>query len=116
MIKINFSLNVDDLDFTKGNGLIPVIIQDDKTSIVYMLGFMNKTALNKTLISGFVHFWSRSRDKLWMKGEQSGNKLFVNKILVDCDRDSLLIKVKLIGKYVCHTGDLTCFHDKDKTP
>lgn len=89
--------------------LLPTIIQDYKTLEVYMLGYTNKESLKKTKQSGYVCFWSRSRKKLWMKGEESGNKLKVKKIFLDCDKDALLIKVKLIGKNVCHTGNKSCF-------
>lgn len=89
--------------------LTPTIIQDDKSGQVYMLGFMNKESLAKTKESGYVWFFSRSKNRLWMKGEQSGNKLRVKKILIDCDRDAYLIKVKLEGKVVCHTGERSCF-------
>ena len=92
--------------------LIPAIIQDVKTKEVYMLGYMSKETLNKTLESGFVYFWSRSRSRLWMKGEESGNKLKVRDIFTDCDNDTLLIKVELIGTNVCHTGNKTCFYQK----
>lgn len=100
------------LDFSKDNGLIPTIIQDDNTLEVYMLGYSNKRSLEKTLSTGFVYLWSRSRNKLWMKGEESGNKLAVKEIYSDCDGDTILMKVKLIGKNVCHTGSKTCFFTK----
>ena len=101
-----------DIDFGKGNGLIPAVIQDYQSGNVLMLGFMNQEALQKTLESKMVYFWSRSRQKLWMKGEDSGNKLKVKTIYKDCDNDSLLIKVELIGKNVCHTGNKTCFYQE----
>jgi len=91
------------------NNLIPTIIQDYKTLEVYMLGYTNKKSLDKTKKTGYVYFWSRSRNKLWMKGEESGNKLKVKKIAIDCDSDTLLIQVKLIGTNACHTGNKTCF-------
>ncbi|MBI3366460.1 phosphoribosyl-AMP cyclohydrolase [Candidatus Roizmanbacteria bacterium] len=91
------------------NYLIPTIIQDCKTLEVYMLGYSNKQSLDKTKKTSYVYFWSRSRNKLWMKGEQSGNILKVKKIFTDCDKDTLLIKVELIRKNVCHTGNKTCF-------
>jgi phosphoribosyl-AMP cyclohydrolase len=93
----------------KNNNLRPTIIQDYKTLEIYMLGYSNKESLNKTIDSGFVWFYSRIRKKLWMKGEESGNKLKVINIYFDCDKDAVLIKVKLIGKNVCHTGNLSCF-------
>lgn len=91
--------------------LIPAIIQDYKTQDVYMLGYMNTEALEKTKETGWVYFWSRSRNKLWMKGEQSGNKLKVKSIFLDCDKDTLLIKVELFGTHVCHTGSKDCFSE-----
>jgi len=97
------------IDFNKGDGLIPVIIQDDKTSAVLMLGYMNQEAFRKTQETSFVYFWSRSRGKLWMKGEESGNKLKVKSIFADCDGDTILIKAVLVGRAVCHTGRYSCF-------
>jgi phosphoribosyl-AMP cyclohydrolase len=94
------------------SNLIPTIIQDYKTNVVYMLGYSNEQSLKKTKKTGYVWFWSRSRNKLWMKGEQSGNKLEVKEIFTDCDNDSILIKVQLIGKNVCHTGNIDCFFTK----
>lgn len=94
--------------------LIPTIVQDYKTLEIYMLGYSNKESLEKTKIIGYVWFWSRSRQKLWMKGEESGNELKVKNIYLDCDKDSLLIKVELIGKNVCHTGNKSCFFNKLK--
>lgn len=89
--------------------LTPTIIQDYKTGTVYMLGYSNTQSLELTKKTGYVHFWSRSRNKLWLKGEESGNKLRVKEISNDCDHDTLLIKVELEGTCVCHTGALTCF-------
>jgi len=100
------------LDFTKSNGLIPTIIQDYKSCDVYMLGYMSKESLQKTQETGYVYFWSRSRKRLWMKGEESGNKLKIKRIYTDCDNDSLLLKVELIGESVCHTGNKSCFYTK----
>lgn len=100
------------LDFKKGNGLIPAIIQDEKSGDVFMLGYMNEQSLEKTKETGRVHFWSRSRNKLWMKGEESGNILKVQEIFVDCDADTILIKVTLQGNAVCHTKNKTCFFEK----
>ncbi len=99
-----------DTDFGKGNGLVPAIIQDYKSGGVLMLGYINQEALQKTSESGWVYFWSRSKNRLWMKGEESGNKLKVKKIFIDCDRDAILIKVELIGKVACHTGNKSCFY------
>ncbi len=100
------------IDFKKMNGLIPAVIQDDKTREVYMLGYMNTEALEKTRETGKVYFWSRSRNMLWKKGETSGNQLMVSNILIDCDKDTLLILVALVGKNVCHTGRKTCFNEE----
>lgn len=99
-----------DLDFEKGNGLIPVVIQDFNTLKVLMVGFMNSEAYQKTVDEGKVTFFSRSRNRLWTKGETSGNYLIVNKITNDCDNDTLLIKVTPQGP-VCHTGNKSCFED-----
>lgn len=101
------------IDFNKGNGLVPVIVQDHKNRDIYMLGYMNSEALVETQETGYVYFWSRSRKKLWLKGETSGNRLKVKKIYADCDCDAILIKVELIGRNVCHTGNKSCFY-KDK--
>lgn len=100
------------IDFEKGNGLVPAIVQDYKTGDVYMLGYMNEVALRKTLETSWVYFWSRSRQKLWMKGEESGNRLKVKDIYSDCDCDCLLVKVELVGSNVCHTGNKSCFYTK----
>ena len=102
-------MKINDIDFKKSGGLVPVIIQNTFNNDVLMLGYMNKAALLKTQKTNFVHFWSRSRNKIWMKGEVSGNKLLVKKIFIDCDKDTILIVVKLIGKVVCHTGNYSCF-------
>ncbi len=96
------------LDFSKLNGLIPAIIQDNTTNVVLMLGFMNEDALAKTEETGQVTFFSRSKKRLWTKGEESGNFLNVVSIASDCDNDTLLIKVNPVGP-VCHTGDDTCW-------
>lgn len=100
------------IDFTKNKGLVPAIIQDYKTGDIFMLGYMNEEALQKTIETEWVYFWSRSRQKLWMKGEESGNKLKVKEIYSDCDRDSILVKVELIGSNVCHSGNKSCFYTK----
>ena len=99
------------INWEKINGLIPVITQDYKTNKVLMLGFMNKIALEKTLKEGKVTYFSRTRKKLWQKGETSGNFQLVKEIMLDCDNDTLLIKVEQIGN-VCHTGNKTCFFKK----
>ncbi|MCD4737595.1 MAG: bifunctional phosphoribosyl-AMP cyclohydrolase/phosphoribosyl-ATP diphosphatase HisIE [Bacteroidales bacterium] len=101
------------IDFTKGAGLIPVIIQNDKTLQVLMLGYMNEEAINKTIKEGVVTFFSRSKNRLWTKGETSGNYLFVKEMQSDCDNDTILIKAEPKGA-TCHTGSTSCF--KDETP
>ncbi len=101
------------LDFSKLNGLIPAIIQDNTTNVVLMLGFMNEEALAKTEESGQVTFFSRSKNRLWTKGEESGNFLNVVSIASDCDNDTLLIKVNPVGP-VCHTGDDTCWGETNE--
>lgn len=98
------------LDFTKQGGLIPAIIQDAVTRRVLMLGYMNEESLKLTRDRGLVTFWSRSREKLWTKGETSGNYLQVREIIEDCDHDTLLIKAVPTGP-VCHTGSDTCFSE-----
>jgi phosphoribosyl-AMP cyclohydrolase len=101
------------MDYSKLNGLIPAVIQDAETSEVLMVGFMNDEALARTRDSGFATFFSRTRNKLWTKGETSGNRLAVTDILVDCDDDTVLVKVKRQGDgNVCHTGQRTCFFRK----
>jgi phosphoribosyl-AMP cyclohydrolase len=101
------------MDYSKLNGLIPAVIQDAETSEVLMVGFMNDEALERTRNTGFATFFSRTRNKLWMKGETSGNRLAVTDILVDCDDDTVLVKVKRQGDgNVCHTGERTCFFRK----
>lgn len=92
-------------------GLLPVIIQEAKTKDVLMLGYMNREAFEKTMETGFVYFWSRERNKLWKKGEESGNLQKVKGIRVDCDRDSILIEVEQIGA-ACHRGYKSCFYRK----
>ena len=101
------------MDYSKLNGLIPAVIQDSESAEVLMVGFMNEEALVRTRSTGFATFFSRSRNKLWMKGETSGNRLRVVNILVDCDDDTVLVKVIREGDgKVCHTGERTCFFRK----
>lgn len=102
------SPNIEELNFDKGSGLIPAIIQEAETGIVLMLGFMNLEAYSKTIQEGQVTFYSRSNERLWTKGETSGNWLNVVKIQVDCDQDTLLIQVNPAGP-VCHKGTQSCF-------
>jgi phosphoribosyl-AMP cyclohydrolase / phosphoribosyl-ATP pyrophosphohydrolase len=92
-------------------GLLPAIIQDWLDGTVLMLGYMNQDAIGKTLATKSVHFWSRSRNKLWEKGETSGHKLFVKELFVDCDRDTILVKAQPVGP-TCHTGARACFFSK----
>ena len=98
------------MDFSKLDGLIPAVVQDDDTGEVLMVGFMNEEALDRTRQSGFATFFSRTRGALWTKGETSGNRLAVRRILVDCDDDTVLLKVTALGDGVaCHTGERSCF-------
>lgn len=103
------------IDFEKMNGLVPAIIQDAKTLKVLMLGFMNEDAYKKTVETGKVTFWSRTKQRLWTKGETSGNFLHVVSIKNDCDNDTLLIKVNPDGP-VCHTGADTCWSETNENP
>ena len=101
------------IEFSKyGDGLVPVIVQDFSTNKVLMLGFMNEVALHKTEESGKVTFYSRSKKRLWTKGEESGNFLLLREVIIDCDNDTLLIKAEPVGP-VCHTGADTCFSEKN---
>jgi len=101
------------IDFEKGNGLVPVIIQDNSTQKVLMLGYMNREAYDKTVAENTVTFYSRSKNRLWTKGEESGNFLHVVSIANDCDNDTLLIKVNPVGP-VCHTGADTCWNEQNQ--
>jgi len=101
-----------DINFDKLDGLVPVIVQDYKTDEVLMVAFMNKEAWEKTLSSGKACYYSRSRNKLWLKGESSGNFQIVKEIYVDCDDDTILLKVDQIGCAACHTGYNSCFYRK----
>ena len=99
-----------EIDFDKMRGLAPAIVQDAATGEVLMLGFMNREALEKTLASGFVTFFSRTRNQLWTKGETSGNRLELVSASTDCDRDTVLVRVRVLGDgVVCHTGTRSCF-------
>jgi phosphoribosyl-AMP cyclohydrolase len=97
------------VDFEKGNGLVPAIIQDERSGDVLMLGFMNAESLEETERSREVVFFSRSRNRLWKKGESSGHVLRVREIRVDCDADALLVRVEAVGPGVCHEGYRSCF-------
>ncbi len=103
-------MGIDEIDFSKSNGLIPVIVQDIVSKDVLMLAYANKEALDLTISTGKAWFWSRSRNRLWMKGEESGNVQYVKKILVDCDKDAVIYLVEPSGP-ACHTGNRTCFHN-----
>lgn len=98
-----------EIDFQKSAGLVPAIIQDERTGDVLMLGFMNAESLAETQRTGEAVFFSRSRNKLWKKGESSGHVLKVREIRVDCDADALLVRVKAAGPGVCHEGYRSCF-------
>jgi phosphoribosyl-AMP cyclohydrolase len=99
-----------EIDFAKMDGLVPGIVQDADTGEVLMLGFLNSVSYGKTLESGFVTFWSRTRQKLWMKGETSGNRLRIVSASTDCDNDTLLFRVEVEGDgLVCHEGTVSCF-------
>ena len=100
------------LDFSKLNGLVPVIVQDYKTNEVLMQAFMNESAFKITLKTNKATYFSRSRNKLWTKGEESGNFQIVRAVFVDCDNDSVLLKVEQIGNSACHTGYRGCYYRK----
>jgi phosphoribosyl-ATP pyrophosphohydrolase/phosphoribosyl-AMP cyclohydrolase len=101
-------LDLDTIDFDKGDGLVPAVVQDVATRRVLMLGYMNRAAVAATLETGLVTFWSRSRDALWVKGETSGNTLRLRSIHPDCDHDALLVLAEPAGP-TCHTGAVSCF-------
>jgi phosphoribosyl-AMP cyclohydrolase len=109
---MHMNLDFNKLDFSKLNGLITAVIQDHATGRVLMVGFMNEEAFQKTVESGYATFFSRSRNKLWLKGESSGHKLVVKNIATDCDLDALLIQVEALGPGVCHEGYQSCFFRK----
>lgn len=104
---------IGEIDFAKSGGLVPVIVQDLKTRDILTLAYANREALERTVTSGRAWFWSRSRNKLWMKGEESGNFQLVKKVMVDCDSDALVYLVEPAGP-ACHTGERTCFHNELK--
>lgn len=97
-------------DFDKQNGLLPVITQDAGDGRVLMLAYMNDLAWEKTIATGKAHYWSRSRQKLWCKGEESGHVQMVREVYLDCDLDAILLKVEQIGEAACHTGYRSCFY------
>lgn len=101
---------IEKMDWIKMGGMIPVIVQDVNTNAVLMLAYANKLALEKTLNTGFAHYWSRSRNELWKKGETSGNTQRIKRVSADCDFDTLIYVVEQKGP-ACHTGDYSCFHN-----
>ena len=105
------SASLTDIDFEKGTGLVPVIAQERKSGKVLMLAYANQQAVELTAETGFAHYWSRSRQKLWKKGEESGHLQRVHEILVDCDGDTLIYSLDQTGP-ACHTGEMTCFFRK----
>ena len=100
------------LRFDKGGGLLPAIVQDHETKEVLMLAYINNLAWEKTLETGRAHYWSRSRNKLWLKGETSGHQQIIKNILVDCDEDTVIYQVEQLGGAACHTGHRSCFYRK----
>jgi phosphoribosyl-AMP cyclohydrolase len=107
-------MNKINLDFEKGQGLIPAIAQDFQTGQVLMMAFMNRQAWEKTLATGKVHYWSRSRNELWFKGGTSGHVQVVKEVFIDCDGDTILLKVEQLGGGACHTGYRSCFFQRIK--
>ncbi|MBW1710037.1 MAG: phosphoribosyl-AMP cyclohydrolase [Deltaproteobacteria bacterium] len=99
-----------DPDFEKVGGLIPAITQDASTGEILMMAYMNEESLQKTIETGEIHYWSRSRQELWHKGGTSGNIQKLKEMRIDCDGDTLLVKVEQIGGAACHTGHRSCFH------
>ena len=97
------------LDFAKTGGLVTAVVQDHATGRVLMVGYMNEEAFRKTVETGFVTFYSRSRRKLWIKGESSGHRLALKELSTDCDRDAVLVQVEALGPGVCHEGYRSCF-------
>ena len=100
------------LDFNKTSGLVPAIVQDNETGEILMLAYMNQEAFNATLSTGKATYYSRSRQTLWVKGETSGNVQLVKEIRIDCDDDTVLLKVEQLGGAACHTGHRSCFYKK----
>lgn len=104
------------INFAKGDGLVPVIVQDYRSKEVLMMGYMNGESWEKTRRTGKAHYYSRSRGRIWLKGEESGHFQEIKDILIDCDNDTLLLRVKQIGRAACHMGYRSCFfRKKDKT-
>ena len=109
--KQNVSISISDLDFEKFSGMLPVIAQEQASGKVLMLAYANLEAVRKTQETGYAHYWSRSRNTLWKKGESSGHVQQITEVLVDCDEDTLLYKVSQTGP-ACHTGAKSCFFRK----
>ena len=101
-------LSLDEIDFEKSQGLVPVIVQDSKSKDILMLAYANRLAIEETVRTGYSHYWSRSRNKLWKKGEESGNVQKVLEIKIDCDEDTLIYRVEQSGN-ACHKNTKTCF-------
>ena len=99
-------------DFAKGDGLVPAIVQDADSKEVLMMAYMNRESWEATLKTGKATYWSRSRQKLWLKGETSGNVQLIKAIFIDCDDDTILLQVKQLGDAACHTGYRSCFYRK----
>lgn len=99
-----------ELDFEKGKGLLPAVVQESRTGKVLMLAYINRASWEKTLETGEAHYWSRSRQEIWHKGGTSGNVQKIKEIYVDCDNDTVLFKVEQVGGAACHTGYESCFH------
>ena len=114
LFKQDRKIGMIDLDFKKMGGLIPAIAQDHKTGEVLMLAFMDRDAWENTLSSGKATYYSRSRNELWVKGKTSGNFQLVKEIRVDCDNDTVLLRVEQVGGAACHTGHRSCFHKEIK--
>jgi len=107
VLKCNREL-LEEIDFDKGQGLVPVVVQDEKSGNVLMVAYANREAIERTISTGYAHYYSRSRQKIWKKGETSGNVQKVKRILLDCDSDTLLYVVEQKG-VACHTGEYSCF-------
>ena len=111
MLRGIIGLNMIDLDFNKGiEGLLPAIVQEYQSGEVLMLAYVNRESWERTLETGKAHFWSRSRQMIWLKGESSGHVQIIHDILVDCDNDTIVFKVEQIGGAACHTGYRSCFY------
>lgn len=112
-MKILKSIDIDELNFEKGGGILPVVVQDEATGKVLTLAYVNKEAIQKTIETGYAHYYRRSHGRVMMKGETSGNVQEVVDILVDCDSDAILYVVRPKGP-ACHLGEETCFHNRLK--